>query len=235
MTGSRDHGQQDRDRHEHDERPGQQRRQASGLPRRAHRGRTGRPAAAPPRSPARRRRPPRRRRSAAGSRCCRRRRGRCRRRSWRTPARGRSRRPGTPRSRPRSAPPPRRARAPPAGGSSPARHQPAAQRVGAGRRPSSSSQRSGGVRAISSVKLTFSLASVSGDQPGQVDEPAEPAVRHDRRQAERGAERVRAGVAEHRPLAEVVAQQGRRRADRWREQRRPTTGRRAPARAAARA
>ena len=97
-----------------------------------------------------------------------------------------------------------------------------------------SSQRSGGVRSITFVKLTFSLAAVSPATPASTASRAVPRQRRGRGHAEHRAERVRAAVAEHRPLAEVLRQQRDGRARRaaaaatagpWPGARRPPRGR----------
>ena len=83
----------------------------------------------------------------------------------------------------------------------------------AGRRPIRSSSRRPGVASITVVKLTFSLARVSAvsaaSRPASL---ARAGIGSHGRQAEHRAQRVGAGVAEHRPLAEVRGQYDERRA-----------------------
>ena len=77
----------------------------------------------------------------------------------------------------------------------------------AGRRPSMSSRLSTGLPAMTLVKLIFSAAAVSAATVPSSDQPAGAAELGHGGEAEQGAERVGAGVAEHRPLAEVLGQQ----------------------------
>ncbi len=79
----------------------------------------------------------------------------------------------------------------------------AAQRGGAPRR---SSQRSGGVRPITSLKLTASLARLSAASTSDGDPPRPRAGRGDQAEARTRAEDVRAGVAEHAALPQVRPQ-----------------------------
>ncbi len=88
--------------------------------------------------------------------------------------------------------------------------------AGTGRRPSMSSHRRAGVRSMTAVKLTFSLAAVSPAIPGQQRHPGRPGQAGRGRHPEQGAERVGARVPEHRPFAQVFAQQRERRAKRGR-------------------
>ena len=57
------------------------------------------------------------------------------------------------------------------------------------------------------MKLTFSLAAVSAGEHGEQPGPAERAGTGGERDAEQRPERVRAAVAEHHVLAQVVAEQ----------------------------
>ena len=76
-----------------------------------------------------------------------------------------------------------------------------------------SSQRSGGVRSITLVKLTTSLAAVSpAIAASTAIRPA--AAGSPRPQCRASRQRVGAGIAQHGPLAEILAQQRERGAER---------------------
>ena len=77
-----------------------------------------------------------------------------------------------------------------------------------------SSLRSAGVRSMTLVKLTFSLATVSATIPASRPARRGPGQRPGRGRAEHRAERVGPGVAEHGPLGQVLGQQREARAER---------------------
>ncbi len=83
-----------------------------------------------------------------------------------------------------------------------------------------SSRLSTGLPAMTLVKLIFSEAAVSAATVPSSDQPAGAAELGHGGEAEQGAQRVGAGVAEHRPLAEVLGQQRGGGAQRHRGQRR---------------
>ena len=86
--------------------------------------------------------------------------------------------------------------------------------AGMGRRPSMSSQCSGGVRWMTLVKLTFSLAAVSAMIPASTATRPAPRQARRRRRAEHGPERVGPRVAEHGPLPQVLPGEGQARTQR---------------------